>query len=311
MHTGQLPPLITGMGCCACQYPVVKLVTEIPCERDTKSQKRDQRQFEISGRKMDQHGGLNVRSKRGCNWASSSPHASRCKVRRLTKLLLPLLKLPWNFPETSLELPWNFPETPLKLPRNSPETSAKLLSTVWTPRQSLVTAWGTKLWRQWCNESSGLLWAPKYSHPKVPTNSPKVIWKYANMVRIGVHSVANSRSVRPTCCCKVRSLTKLLLPLLQTPLKLPWNCRKTAGIMADTAKVRKKKWKSKRGKVARQAWSGGGFARVRAAPERPPGHNSPSVPPASQGYCAVKGSLAPVTCQLPDRMRTNYATDWR
>ena len=47
---------------------------------------------------------------------------------------------------------------------------------------------------------------------KLPQST--VIRNYANMVRIGVHSVANSRSVRPTCCCKVRSLTKLLLLLV-------------------------------------------------------------------------------------------------
>ena len=51
--------------------------------------------------------------------------------------------------------------------------------------------------------------APATAPHKLPQST--IIRRYANMVRIGVYSVANSESVRLICCCCT----------VQTPLKLP------------------------------------------------------------------------------------------
>ena len=47
---------------------------------------------------MDQHGGLNVRSKRRCNWAPSPPNASRPTGCKSDQAALPLLQTPLKLP---------------------------------------------------------------------------------------------------------------------------------------------------------------------------------------------------------------------
>ena len=133
------------MVCRACQYPMVKLVTE---NLVTKTQKPKERPMSVS----------NKWEEIGSAWPHlppMSPAPPCCKVRRNSQLELP--------PPFGPKTPRNSPQTPHKLPQST------------------------------------------------------IIRKYANMVRIGVHSLANSRSVRPTCCCcKVQTPLKLPIAPLQT-----------------------------------------------------------------------------------------------
>ena len=115
----------------------------------------------------------------------------------------------WRESSEWLPVKWLSVTVPLILPWNRRQTAVDRMN----PPTILSYSLGDKMMKTVVQLELPPPFGPKVQSSETPHKLPQstIIRKYANMVRIGVHSVANSKSVRLICCCCQ----------LQTPLKLP------------------------------------------------------------------------------------------